>query len=307
MADVIATHPQLARRGLNKIISAYRDSDTKYFKELGATTIPTTEQFYRMIEEGDFGLVPVINEDTGIPIDSFALINQRDFYWVKRALGYAASSEAVESDQYGVMKNRAMKMARAFNKTEEIVAANAYNNSFTTQLAIDGLAWCSTAHTLDTGTCSNRGVTISGTPTDVALSYTGVAQMIAEFMLFKSHRGIIDPRPGPYKLITGPAQGWIADTIIKSNQRAGTTDNDTNVVRADLVSNVAVNPFLSSATAWWLKAPNREDEPGLFRLNFRSMRSYAKYIERLDRFEYYANEVYAYHTASWRGIIGTTG
>lgn len=306
MADVIATHAELARRTLDKIVPAYLEKRPSYFQKLGAKRVPTTQSYERMASEGDFPMAPVINENTGIPVESFDIFNEKNHSWVKRAIGYAQSSEKVESDQTGVLKKIGSKMAKAMNKTEEVVAHNMFNLGFTTVLGADGQPWFSTAHPLKTGTDSNRGVLSGGSYVDVTLSYTAVMQAAQRMMEQLGHRGDPYPAAGPFVLHCAPKNGWIANTIVNSNKRASTTDNDSNEA-SSIITMVNSSPYFSSADQWFLMQEQMDDEAGLLKIDFRNVRSYSEYVKRLDRFEYYSNVVYGYSVHDWRNAWGTTG
>jgi hypothetical protein len=304
MADLIASHPSLSRVGLGKIVESFEKKMPGYFKQLGAIDIKTTQAFERMASEGDFPVAPVIGESTAIPMTDFAIFNERDYYWVKRALGYAHSTEKWESDQYGILNKTARKLAKAMNTTEEIVAHNVLNLGFTSVTAADGLSWFNVAHTLDSGVNSNRGVLSAGSYVDVALSYEAINQAQAEMALQKGHRGNPMPEMGPFKLIVNPRQGWIAKTLVNSAKRPTTGDNDDNVL-GGTISSIIQSPYLSSSTAWFLLSDR--DEPGFFKLNFRNAKYETEYVKRLDRVEYMMTQIYGYGVHDWRGAWGTTG
>ena len=304
MADVIATHPELARKTLDKIVPAYLEKKSSWYKNLGAKTVSTTQSYERMASEGDFPVAPIINENTGIPIESFDIFDEKNHTWVKRAIGYAQSSEKVESDQTGVMRKIGSKIAKAMNKTEEVEAHNMLNLGFTGVLAADGQPWFSTAHPLKTGTDSNRGVLVAGSYVDVVMSYTAVMQATQRMMEQKGHRGDPYPAAGPFDLHCAPKNKWIADTIVNSNGRASSSDNDSNEAK-DIIRAVHGSPYLSNAEAWFLMQRPDEDETGLMKIDFRGVRTYTEYVKRLDRFEYYSNVVYGYSVHDWRNAWGT--
>lgn len=304
--DLIATHPIIAKKGLNAVLQSYDKNKKKFRTALDADLINTKEQYYKAVLEGDFGMAPIIGDGSPIGLDTFDLPFETDFYWSKRALGHSVSSEKVESDQYGVVKKWATKFAIALHKTEEAVAFNMLNLSFTTALTMDGVSAINTAHLLDSGTASNRGVLVAGSYVDVALTYEGVMQATAEMMLQKGHRGDPMPCDGPFKLHCHPRKGWIADTIVKSNKRPGSGDNDATMA-PEYITGAYASPYLTNDDYWWLKATDTSECKNLVKLQFRGPQTHSRYVERTDSFEYYANVVYAYHWMDWRNMWGTTG
>ena len=110
---------------------------------------------------------------------------------------------------------------------------------------------------------------------------------------------------GPFRLHVNPRNGWIANTLVESAGRAGTSDNDTNVLKGQ-ISMVNSTPYLTSSTAWFLTMED-DSMTGLFCLKMRDMSVRTTYVERLDRFEYYGTQIYRVWAHDWRNSWGTTG
>ena len=288
-----------------KLVPAYASKAPNFYKKLGAKEVSTTQLFEDIMSESSFPLPPVVNEGNAFPLADFQTFQRRSYTWRKRGLGYVASSEKVETDQYAVMDKTGRKLARAFYWGDEVEYHNAFNLGFTTFTTADAQPWFSTAHPLETGVASNRGVLSGAAFVDVALSYTGVMQATAELMRQVGHRGEPMPFMGPFRLHVSPRNGWIGQTIVNSNARPSTTDNDSNEA-TNIIRMVNTTPYLTSDTAWFLTQDD-EDVMGLFCLNMRGLQVRTRYEESLDRYEYFANKIFRVWAHDWRGVWGTTG
>jgi hypothetical protein len=101
----------------------------------------------------------------------------------------------------------------------------------------------STSHALVTGgTTSNAGTS------NPALAYTALQDAVSDYALLQNERGRY-VRPVPKTLIVYPTKEWVANTLLQSSLRPGTTDNDTNTLNSYKVHS---SPYLSSTTAWFL-------------------------------------------------------
>src|SRR3990167_5621931 len=131
--DLIATHAELARIGVDKFYPAFDKNPDQYWQQVGWHDEMTTQQFKRMYQEGDFPLATVVNEAAAIPVSSIWTGYNKDYYWAKRGLGYRCTYEKLETDQYNIVaKTMASKMAMAMQETKESTAANVFNNATST-------------------------------------------------------------------------------------------------------------------------------------------------------------------------------
>ena len=79
-----------------------------------------------------FGLAVTKNEGAAITYDTERQAFTTRYTHVVYALGFAISREVYEDDQYDVVGQRkAQGLAFSMRQTKEIVAANVYNNAFT--------------------------------------------------------------------------------------------------------------------------------------------------------------------------------
>ncbi|MCH8991971.1 MAG: hypothetical protein IIA44_09525 [Acidobacteria bacterium] len=306
MADVIATHAEIARAGVDKFFPIFSAHQRRIYRLVGWHGERTSQEFLRMYQEGGFGYATQVSEATPIPTDTFATVNNKDYYWVKRGLGWKTSFEKLETDQYGVTKRVAKKMAKAMEMTKESTAANIFNNSTSTAAAYvgpDGAALISASHPFDGGTWSNRGVGASDT--DVDLSVLTLEQAVEKNMDVVNHRGIPDPVTGPFKLFVPTGLAGLANRLAKSQLLPQTSDNDQNWA-GGLITEVIPNPWFTDPDAWFLVSAN-QDEHGLFQLTHGGRRVSKKIYEETEEVAFFLTEKWLFHHMDARGVWGSPG
>ena len=137
--------------------------------------------------------------------------------------------------------------------TKQVKAANILNNAFATAGG-DGVSLVNSAHpTALGGTFSN----ISSTNAD--LNETSLEQAMIDIAGFIDERGLKVAMQGR-KLIIPVNTQFVADRILNSTLRVGTSDNDINAMRnmGMLPDGYVVNHYLSDTDAFFIKtdAPN---------------------------------------------------
>jgi hypothetical protein len=171
------------------------------------------------------------------------------------AYSFDATEEALEDDKYKQLKKHAMWFMFSAKYVREKRAANLLNNGFTSETTADGLSAFNTAHLL-----AGTGGTFRNRPsTDVAFSWSALRDAITDFSTQTKHdsgqlaRGVQD-----LVLIVPPQLEMLADRVVNSTGLPGSADNDRNSIKARRNIDIIVNPLLTSATAWFLLAKNKE-------------------------------------------------
>ncbi|MEX2244817.1 MAG: hypothetical protein WD716_13350 [Fimbriimonadaceae bacterium] len=306
MGDIIATHAELARAGVDKFYPLFSQNQRRIYRKVGWHNEKTSQEFLRMFQEGGFGYAPAVSEATPIPTDSFNTVNNKDYYWVKRGLGWKASFEKLETDQYGVTKRVAKKMAKAMEMTKESTAANVFNNATSTgaeYVGADGVALISASHPYDGGTWSNRGVGAGNT--DVDLSVLTLEQAVEKNMDVLNYRGVPEPVTGPFKLFVPTALAGLANRLAKAQLLPEGNDNDKNWA-GGLITEVIPNPWLTDPDAWFLVSAN-QDEHGLVMLTHGRPRVSKKLYEETEEVAFFLTEKWLFHHFDARGVWGTAG
>ena len=166
------------------------------------------------------------------------------------ALGFALTEEAVEDNLYDRLGARYTKaLARSMAHTKQVKAANVLNNAFSSSFTGgDGVSLINTSHPLAGGaTLANRQKTMAD------LNETSLENALISISTFVDDRNMILALQGT-KLIIPPQLQFVADRLLESPGRVGTSDNDINAVRnmGLLPQGYSVNHFLTDTDAFFI-------------------------------------------------------
>lgn len=254
MAGVITTGnlPRLLVEGVRNVFGQeYEAHEVMYTKMFGIEK--SRKSFEVDVMFGGFELAEVKPEGSGIQYDSETQGWAPKYQNVTYAKGFIVSMEAMDDELYGVFGKKARSLAFSMNQTLEVIGANVYNratNPNYTQVDGDAQPLLSTAHTLgplDNGTFSNT------LAIPAALSETSLEDMAIQVKLAVNSRGLrINLQTTD--LIVSPYNEFEAHRILKSVLQNDTANNSTNALRdMGTVKRIIVNPFLTSATAWFMR------------------------------------------------------
>jgi hypothetical protein len=241
--------------GLNALFGLEYDRYDNEHKE-----IFDEESSERAFEEevmlSGFGQAPVKGEGSAITYDTAGESFTARYTHETIALAFAITEEAVEDNLYDKLSARYTRaLARSMSNTKQVKGASVLNNGFSSSyLGGDGVALFSTAHTTVGG--GNWANTLA---TAADLNETSLEQALIDISLFIDERGLKIALRG-MKLIVPPALQFTVERLLKSEQRTGTADNDTNAIKSGgyMPQGFAVNHFLTDSDAWFIKtdAPN---------------------------------------------------
>jgi len=166
------------------------------------------------------------------------------------ALGFALTEEAVEDNLYDRLGARYTKaLARSMAHTKQVKAANVLNNAFSSSFTGgDGVSLINTSHPLaGGGTLANRQTTMAD------LNETSLENALISISTFVDDRNMILALQGT-KLVVPPQLQFVADRLLESPGRVGTSDNDINAIRnmGLLPQGYSVNHFLTDTDAFFL-------------------------------------------------------
>ncbi len=213
-----------------------------------------TESSERAFEEeaklSGFSSAPVKNEGSAIQYDDAQEVWTARYNHETVAMGFAVTEEAMEDNLYDSLSARYTKaLARAMAYTKQVkgsnILARAFNSSYTYG---DGKVLCATDHPLVSGgTNSNRPTTAAD------LNETSLEAGIIQLGDWTDERGLLIAAK-PNKLIIPSDLQFVAERLLKSELRSGTSDNDINAVRSTgaVPGGYSVNHFLTDTDAWFL-------------------------------------------------------
>ena len=214
-----------------------------------------TESSDRAFEEevmlAGFGNAATKSEGAGVTFDTANEVYTSRYTMETIALAFALTEEAMEDnlyDQLGARYTRAL--ARSMAHTKQVKAAatlnNAFNSSFT---GGDGKELCATDHPL------GGGGTFRNEPSTAAdLNETSLENALIDISNFVDERNMIVALRG-MKLIIPPALQFVADRLLESTLRPGTSDNDVNAIKnmGMLPEGYTINHFLTDTDAFFIK------------------------------------------------------
>ena len=218
------------------------------------------------------------------------------------ALAFSLTEEAVEDNLYDRLGSRYTKaLARSMANTKQIKAASVLNNAFSSSFTGgDGVALVSNAHPLGGGgTASNR-------PTAYAdLNETSLEDALINVSTLVDDRNLTIALQGR-KLIVPPALQFVADRLLQTPGRVGTSDNDINAIKnmGMVPEGYVVNNYLTDTDAWFLKT----DCPDGFKHFERSpMQTSLEGDFDTGNMRYKARERYSFGYSNWRAVFASQG
>ena len=270
------------------------------------TEIFDTENSDRAFEEevmlSGFGQAPVKGEGSSVTYDTAQETFTARYSHETVALAFALTEEAIEDNLYDSLSSRYTKaLARSMATTKQVKAANVLNNGFSTSFpGGDGKPLMTTDHpTLSGGDQSNEPATAAD------LNETSLENAMIDISQFVDERGIkvnVQAR----KLIIQPQLQFVAERVLKTPGRVGTSDNDINAMKqmGMLPDGYTVNHYLTDTDAFFIKtdAPN-----GLKHFVRSPMSTGMEGDFETGNVRYKARERYSFGFSDWRGIYGSPG
>ncbi len=263
-----------------------------------------TESSDRAFEEevliSGFGNAEVKAEGTGVRFDNASEGYTSRYTHETVALAFALTEEAVEDNLYDRLGARYTKaLARSMANTKQIKAAAVLNNAFSTTGG-DGSTLIATDHALSGGgTLANRATTMAD------LNETSLEDALINISTFTDDRGLNIALRG-MKLIVPPQLQFVADRLLQSPGRVGTSDNDVNAIRNTgmLPDGYVVNHYLTDTDAFFIKT----DCPDGFKHFERSPMSTALEGDfDTGNMRYKARERYSFGYSNFRAVYGSQG
>ena len=266
----------------------------------------TTESSDRSFEEevmlSGFGAAPTKSEGTGVAFDDANEAYTARYNHETIALAFSITEEAVEDNLYDRLSARYTKaLARSMAHTKQVKAAAVLNNAFdSTVTGGDGKELCATDHPLTTGS------TFANEPSTAAdLNETSLEDALIKIAGFVDERGLIVALRG-MKLIIPRQLQFVAERIMNSTLRVGTSDNDANALKnmGMLPEGYVVNDFLTDTDAFFIMT----DTPRGF-LHFERVALSTGMEADFDtgNMRYKARERYSFGFSDPRCVFGSPG
>jgi len=249
-----------------------------------------------------FGSAPTKAEGAGVSFDNSTEGYTSRYTHETISLAFSLTEEAVEDNLYDRLGSRYTKaLARSMANTKQIKAASVLNNAFSTDFnGGDGKPLIATDHPLGGGgTLSNRPSSFTD------LNETSLEDALISISTFVDDRNLTIALQGQ-KLIIPPALQFVADRLMSSPGRVGTSDNDINSIRNQgmLPQGYVVNHYLTDTDAFFIKT----DCPDGFKHFERSpMQTSLEGDFDTGNMRYKARERYSFGFSNYRCVFGSQG
>lgn len=262
-----------------------------------------TETSERAFEEeqklSGFGLASVKPEGSAVVFDNAQEVWTARYVHETIALGFSLTEEAFDDNLYDSLSARYTKaLARSMAQTKEIKGAALLNNGFTTYNSGDGVTLFNTAHPTVSGqTLANAALT----PVD--LNETAIENMAIQISQWFDERGLLIAAK-PQKLVIPTQLQFVAERLMKTNYRVGTTDNDISAIvsMSTIPQGFIVNHYLTSPYAWYCTT----DIPdGLKHFQRKPMTTSDEDDFTTSNMLYKATERYSFGVSDYLGVWGT--
>ena len=265
-----------------------------------------TESSERAFEEevmlSGFGEAPTKGEGAAVVYDTAQESWTSCFTHDTVALAFALTEEDIEDNLYDTLSSRYTRaLARSMQTTKQVKAANVLNNAFSSSyVGGDGKELCATDHP----TVANVDLK-NELSTAADLNETSLEQALIDIADFKDERNL-KVNAQAKKLIIPPALQFVADRLMDTPGRVGTSDNDINAIRnMGMISDgYVVNHYLTDTDAFFIKT----DVPNGLKHFVRTPVSTSMEGDfETGNVRYKARERYSFGWSDWRGIFGSPG
>ena len=295
---------QLAKElepGLNALFGLefgrYENEHSEIFEEESSD-----RAFEEEVMLGGFATAPVKSEGGAVSFDDAQETYTARYTHETIALAFSITEEAIEDNLYDRLASRYTKaLARSMATTKQIKAASILNNAFLTGANVigDGAALCSASHPSLSGTQTNLLAVAAD------LNATALEQMLIDIAGFTDERGLKIAVRGT-KLIIPKELQFIAERVMNSALRSGTSDNDNNAMKnmGMLPEGAVVNHYLTDTDAYFIKT----DAPNGFKyFNRAAIKTAMEGDFDTGNMRFKARERYSFGVSDWRCVFGTPG
>ena len=298
---------QLAKElepGLNSLFGLSYDEYNNEYEE-----IFSVEDSNRAFEEEvlitGFGSAPTKTEGQGVSFDNASESYSARYTHDTVALAFALTEEAVEDNLYDSLGKRYVKaLAKSMANTKEVKGADVLNNAFSSSFTGgDGKSLINTAHPLSGGgTAANRATSMAD------LNETSLEDALIDIGSFTDDRGLTISVQAS-KMVVPSELVFVADRILNSQLRTGTSDNDLNAIKNTgvLSGGYSVNHYLTDPDAFFILTSVTDQGDGLKMFQRSGMETSMEPDFSTGNIRYKARERYSFGFSDWRGIYGSQG
>lgn len=282
---------------LNQSFDGVYDQRKDEYKAIFVEENGTPRAYHEEVVLHGFGAAPVLPDGQPVTYDEGGQLYVKRYTYDVYGLAFAMTKVLVEDgDHIRLGTTFSKHLAQSMTETLETVTANHLNRAFTSGYnGGDGVVLVSNAHPVVAGNQSNL-------LTSAALSQTSLEQAVTQIRQAQDARGK-KIRLTPQKLVVHPSNMIQSEVLLKSVLRAGTNNNDLNVLK-----NLSLEPVvlsrLTSANAWFVQTDARDGLKVLWR------RKLEKAMEgdfETDSVRYKSTMRFGSGWTEWRNLYGNQG
>ena len=286
---------------LNEVFDGVYDQRADEWKEVFREQQGIPRNYHEEPVLYGFGAAPELPDGMAVTYQSGGILFVQRYLYHVYGLAFALTKVLVEDgDHIRIGQTYAKHLAQSLIETKETLTANILNRAFNVSYTGgDGVALSANNHPIVNGTFSNILTNAA------ALSQTSLEQMLIQIRNAVDNNGK-RIRLTPTQIVTGPANVFQAETLLKSVLRTGTADNDINPVKSmGLLGDGQANlSRITSNTAWWVQTDAPE---GLKLLMRRGLEKSMEGDFATDSMRYKATERYTVGWTDPRAVFGTPG
>ena len=298
---------QLAKElepGLNSLFGLSYDEYNREYEEIFSIE-DSNRAFEEEVLVTGFGSAPLKSEGQGVQFDNASESYSARYTHDTVALAFALTEEAVEDNLYDSLGKRYVKaLAKSMANTKEVKGADVLNNAFSSSFTGgDGKSLIATDHPLSGGgSAANRATSMAD------LNETSLEDALIDISGFTDDRGLTISVQAT-KMIVPSELVFVAERILNSNLRTGTSDNDLNAVKSTgvLPGGYSVNHYLTDPDAFFILTSVTDQGDGLKMFQRSAMETSMEPDFATGNIRYKARERYSFGFSDWRGIYGSQG
>ena len=247
MATTTAQVRDLLLPGLNAVFGDYPQLDTEWSQIFEKHT--SKMQAERDVEMKMLGLSQLRSEGASVQYDDMGERFTYSYVHIELGLGFVITKIAIEDNLYKAQFSPGTRQLKnSLAQTKEVLGANVLNYAMDpTVTGGDGVPLLSTQHPLDVGTNANTFAIQS------ELNETSLQDAIVRIGRQRDAAGLL-VKIKPKKLVIAPELQFVADRLLHTAERVGTSDNDVNAIasRGMLSGGYVVNHYLTNPRAWYI-------------------------------------------------------
>ena len=293
---------QLAKElepGLNSLFGLNYDEYDREYEEIFSIE-DSSRAFEEEVLITGFGSAPTKTEGQSVNFDQASESFSARYTHDTVALAFALTDNLYDS----LGKRYVKALAKSMANTKEIKGADVLNNAFSSSFTGgDGVSLINTAHPLaGGGSAANRATTMAD------LNETSLEDALIDISTFTDDKGLTISVQAD-KLIVPPQLVFVADRILNSNQRVGTSDNDLNAIKNTgvLPGGYSVNHYLNDPDAFFILTSVTAQGEGLKMFQRTGMETSMEPDFTTGNIRYKARERYSFGFSDWRGVYGSQG